>query len=369
MANPNLKSIKNSIVLVRVGYDLASLQDTLRIQDSLETIRFLLANQNKVLLLAHWGRPKGQPNPKLSLSRIQAVLQSYLTQKVGFYDQFAKGFDPEAISLIDSPVILLENTRFDPAEKSKDAQARQQLALKYSSLADFFVDEAFSVSHRKEATNHALKSLMPFTYGFSYQREVETLNSIKSQPKKPLAVIMGGAKLETKLPLIHSFLPVADMVLLAGKLAFTFIRAGQDLGWADFANIDLGSSEVNHEFLPTARDLILKYPQKLVLPVDFKYFEDNGTKIGDIGPRSLELFAKQLEQARTVFWNGPLGFYEKKPFDRGTDQLAQKLSQLKNCFKVIGGGDITSAIKPEILDKFDFVSMGGGATLKFLTKS
>jgi phosphoglycerate kinase len=369
MANPNLKSIKNSTVLVRVGYDLASLQDTLRIQDSLETIRFLLANQNKVLLLAHWGRPKGQPNPKLSLSRIQAVLQSYLTQKVGFYDQFAKGFDPEAIRLIDSPVILLENTRFDPAEKSKDAQARQQLALKYSSLADFFVDEAFSVSHRKEATNHALKSLMPFTYGFSYQREVETLNSIKSQPKKPLAVIMGGAKLETKLPLIHSFLPVADMVLLAGKLAFTFIRAGQDLGWADFANIDLGSSEINHEFLPTARDLILKYPQKLVLPVDFEYFEDNGTKIGDIGPRSLELFAKQLEQARTVFWNGPLGFYEKKPFDRGTDQLAQKLSQLKNCFKVIGGGDITSAIKPEILDKFDFVSMGGGATLKFLTKS
>ena len=98
-------------------------------------------------------------------------------------------------------------------------------------------------------------------------------------------------------------------------------------------------------------------------------FAINKLQIGDIGLRSLELFAKQLEQARTVFWNGPLGFYEKKPFDRGTDQLAQKLSQLKNCFKVIGGGDITSAIKPEILDKFDFVSMGGGATLKFLTKS
>jgi phosphoglycerate kinase len=364
----NINTIRNSKVLVRVNYDLPNLEDDERIDDSLATIQTLLEENNKVILFTHWGRPDPvdiESHSHLSTSRLDDIIEEKLAESVLFINQFLSWEEAkEEIVNAKENIIILENTRYSADEKSKDPAIRLELAKKYATLADYFVDEAFAVSHRQEATNTEIKELLPSCHGLSFLNEVNNLNKLKS-PQKPFTVVMGGAKLETKLDLLNKILPKTDKLIVGGMLCFTFIAAKKALG---FENIpEIYDSIVETDFIETAKEIINHHGDKIITPVDFVYSPD-GKYAFDVGPKTLELFANSLSGAKTVFWNGPMGFYEKPPYDNGTLELGRIIIGLTNAFKVVGGGDTGSALPSYILDGIDFVSMGGGATLEYLNK-
>ena len=364
----NINAIQNSKVLVRVNYDLPNLEDSQRIDDSLATIQTLLEENNKVILCTHWGRPDAndiESHSKLSTSRLDDILEEKLAESVLFINQFVSWEEAkEEINNARENVILLENTRYNVDEKSKDPAIRLELAKKYAALADYFVDEAFAVSHRQEATNTEIKELLPNCHGLSFLNEINNLDKLKN-PQKPFVVVMGGAKLETKLELLNKILPKTDKLIVGGMICFTFIAAKKSMGIQNLPEIFESNVETN--FIATAKELINQYGDKIVTPIDFIYSPD-GRYAFDIGPKTLELFASTLSDAKTVFWNGPMGFYEKPPYDHGTLELGRLIIALTNAFKVVGGGDTGSALPSYILDGIDFVSMGGGATLEYLSK-
>jgi phosphoglycerate kinase len=375
--NLNLESITNSTVLVRVCYDLPDLQSFDRILDSQKTISLLLKQNNKVILATHWDRPEGK-NLEFSLLKQKNLIEKVLAQKVEFVDQY-NGFELAKKTIKDSKnqLFLLENTRFDADEKSKDAAKRSELAQKYATLASFFVDEAFPVSHRKEATNCEIKNFLPSCLGLSYQSEIANLEKLKNNPAKPFVAVMAGSKLETKLPLIEKMLPLVDKLILGGKLCFVFVKVLQDQGNSKYLQADLGLSEIEQDFYDKAAELLEKYSDKLVLPLDFVYGDKDfniveknftGKYAYDLGENSLAEFKEVLVGSKTIFWNGTLGCYEKKPFDTATLELAAAVTELPNSFKVIGGGDTNASLSKDLLAKFDFVSMGGGATLDYLAR-
>ena len=362
-----INQIQNSIVLVRVAFDLPSLDDTARIKDAVPTIELLLKNKNKVVLATKWGRPKGN-DPELSTQKLIPLLQTEFDANVDFINQFASFEQAKTeISNSQNQIFLLENTHFEADEKSKDEQKRLELAQKYASLADYFVDEAFPSSHRQEVTNTEIKEILPYVFGLAYANEIQNLDRLRLDVNKPFVVVMAGAKLETKLPLITKMLPKADKILLGGLLSFTFLQAAKDLGRGDLP--DICDSYVEVEFLEQAKELLKANPDKLVLPVDLVYEDENGKKYGrDVGSKTVELFQNELQKAQTIFWNGTLGFYEKPPFDKATHELGNYIASLSGAFKVLGGGDTGSSLPQNILDKLDFVSMGGGATLEYLSR-
>jgi phosphoglycerate kinase len=386
----DIQQIKNSRVLVRVSFDLPNLKDTTRILDAIPTIKLLLKNKNKLILCTKWGKVKEQDlqNPlesNLSLKKMQETLDIVFKKNLEeVYDlEFVNQFENFEIlenkikdRNLDSrdQIFLLENTHFEPKEKSKNPKERLEIAKKYAKLADFFVDEAFPSSHRSEATNTEIKELLTNCLGLSYQNELKNLNKLKEDIQKPYLVVMAGSKLETKLPLIQKILPKADKILLGGMLAFSFIKVAKDnnlplfLGDKNKQYPELFDSQIEENFLQTALELLQKYPEKLVLPVDFVYDNKGDKRFAyDVGPKTLQLFENYLKTAKTIFWNGTLGFYEQKPFDKGTLELAEFVSNLEDTFSAIGGGDTNSSLPKHILEKFSFVSMGGGATLEYLS--
>ena len=392
----SLDQIVNSTVLMRVSFDIPSFDDIERILDAIPTIKQLLEQKNKLILCTKWGKIKEKieikemiNHPKstslllpILAKELKKVLPEYEnnlhdSDLINYRNQFAApSFAELKIDLYRhnfkfSPIVLLENTHFDPREKSKNEAERIEIAEEYAKLADFFVDEGFSSSHRVEATNTEIKTLLLFSFGLSFAREVENLEKLKN-PKKPFIILMGGAKLETKLPLLKRLIPVADKILVGGLLAFTFIKA-EKLNKGNQANLpEIFDSKVEEDFVIIAQELLRNYPEKIVLPSDFVYDEslENGTlrkTAGDIGELTIAKFGREIENCKTLFWNGPMGFFEKKPFDQATHQIAEIITK-SQCFSVLGGGDTNASLGKEILDKFGFVSMAGGATLDFLSR-
>ncbi len=376
MSKLNFDQIQNSTVLLRADLNLPSLKDDSRVVATIPTIRQLLANHNKVVILTHWGRPEGH-DPKLSTELLVPAITKHLSQQVEFVNQFSSFQEAKAqIEASRQSVFLLENTRFDPREQAKDTTVRLELAQVYAKLGEVLVDEAFAVSHRQEATNYELKQLLPSVLGLNYQQEIQYLDVIKSNPTYPYAVIISGSKLETKLPLIEKFLDKADYILLAGMICFTFIQAQADLVQTNQLATNqklpnLADSPIETDFLARAKEILKQYGPKLILPIDFAYYQDGDKTLAfDIGPETVNLFQSYLAKCQTIFWNGPLGVYERPPFDQGTKAIAQFLASLEDTTKpyiVTGGGDINSAIPEEYLAKFTWVSTGGGATLEYLS--
>jgi phosphoglycerate kinase len=367
-----LTEVHNSTVLVRVNYDLPSLSDTARIYDGMETIKLLTAQGNTVILLTHWGRPQGY-EPELSMERQLDIINSILHENnlasITFLDQYKSFESAKAYikSQSQGSILLLENTRFDPREYSSDTNEILELSNEYANLGDFFVDEAFAVSHRSEVTNSGIKSVLPHCVGLSYQHEVEVLSLLRDSPVHPFVVIMAGAKLETKLPLIQKMILKADKLILGGLLSFTFLQAQKELyPHLESAQIDFPTEVVEQHFLHIAKDLLLDYPDKIVLPLDFEY---EGKQALDVGNTTINKYIETISISKTVFWNGTLGKYEQPPFDHATRTLAKHIGDLADCYTVIGGGDTLSALDLETISNFDFVSMGGGATLEFLAKT
>ncbi len=338
--------------LLRVNLDIDSkdVKKSLRFRNVLNGIRFVSKTNNKVVVLAHRGRPHGKEN-KLSLRPFVNPLSRGLGKKVIFVNDFdfpniAKRIEQSQ----NGNVFLLENLRFVPGESRAD----KNLARFLASLGNKFINDDFPTSHRKNASNFELPKLLPSTIGPNFKTELRQLDKVMRHPKKPMVLIIGGAKTLDKLGVLKNFINKADSILLGGAPANTLLKA---------RGVHIGKSLYDQEALIQIKSFVTK--EKIVTPVDW---EVSKGAIWDIGPQSIELYKTVIERAKTIVWNGPMGKFEHKPFDRGTNALYKAILAQKEANILIGGGDTLRAIfqlgEPK---KHIFVSSGGGAMLTYLS--
>jgi len=362
-------------VLVRCDFNLplenGAIRDDFRIHQTLPTINHLIKSGAKLILLSHLGRPKGYPRAKLSLRPVSWRLSQLLKQEVRFVNRVLGRKVQRAVKkLKPSEVIILENLRFQRGEETND----QQFAASLSKLGDVYVNEAFSMCHRAHASVDRLPLLLPRFAGLNLAKEVEVLSQLIFNPLRPLVVVIGGAKIESKIEVIENFLKRADHLILGGKIVNVILRV---------KGICLGKPWPSDEVALKIKGLEITNP-KIHLPVDTmvagdprgeSYIREAGPGsvrkeeyILDIGQESIKAFQEIIKGAATVFWAGPLGFVENPRFDRGTEEIAKAIAINRNAFKVAGGGDTIIALRKfNLLDKFSHLSTGGGAMLTFLS--
>ncbi|MEK7137966.1 MAG: phosphoglycerate kinase [Patescibacteria group bacterium] len=324
-------------------------EDDWRMATAIPTLKFLIKNGCKVLVLSHKGRPNSIEK-KSSLKKDSEKLARLLGKKVRFIPHFR--FSEIKREIQEAPrgsVFVLENIRFLKGEGSNDLKLAKDLA----GLGDFYVNEAFAVSHRAAASVLAITQFLPSYAGLGLEQEITHLTRVMKSPVRPLLLIVGGGKASDKVELIKFFNKKADTILTGGAAANTLLlTSGYDI------KKSLADREGAKSFRP-----ILKY-KNLVLPIDYGV---SGDKILDIGPKTVEFYVSRIEKAKTIIWNGPMGFVEKKPFDRGTLAITKAIVKNKRCFSVTGGGETVEFLKKHRLDKgFSFISTGGGAMLDFL---
>ncbi|OLT38507.1 phosphoglycerate kinase [Saccharomonospora sp. CUA-673] len=369
-------------VLVRsdlnVPLDGSVITDDGRVRAALPTITRLAEAGARVVVTAHLGRPKGEPDEKYSLRPVAARLGELLGRTVPLAgDVVGPGAADVTAGLADGQVAMLENVRFDARETSKDADERGALARELAALVGpdaAFVSDGFGVVHRKQASVYDVARELPAYAGGLVLAELEVLRTLTGDPKRPYAVVLGGSKVSDKLAVIEALLPKVDRLVVGGGMCFTFLAA-QGHG--------VGSSLLETDMVDTCRRLLAEAGDKLLLPVDVvaadRFAADAATRtvpataiedgwMGlDIGPDSVRLFADAVGSAGTVFWNGPMGVFEMEPFAGGTRGVARSIAD-GDGFSVVGGGDSAAAVRvlglPE--DGFSHISTGGGASLEYL---
>ncbi|MEK9180523.1 MAG: phosphoglycerate kinase [Patescibacteria group bacterium] len=337
-------------------------EDDWRMKAVLPTIKFLLRHADKIIIVSHKGRPQpslirsngriGEANKKLSLAADAKTLSRLLGKKVHFVSNFNfLGIKQMVNAAPKSSVFLLENLRFLKGEEQNSRELAKDLAC----LADYYVNDAFAVSHRENASVVAITKLLPSYAGLEFEKEIDILSRVMKKPKKPLVLVLGGGKAADKMGAIQFFKNKATNILLGGAPANTiYLLEGAD--------IKKSLADRNPDDLKRLRRII-KY-KNLVLPLDF-IFHNNS--ILDVGQRTMGLFALRISKARTIIWSGPLGLIEKKPYDRGSLAIAKSIAQNRKAFSLAGGGETVMFLKKHGLDKkFSFISTGGGAMLDFL---
>ena len=362
-------------VVVRVDFNVpienGEIQDDTRIRAALPTIEALLRGGASLILISHLGRPKGTVNPELSLRPVARQLSKLLDRPVQLADDVVGEDATEKVAKLErGDVLLLENVRFEAGEEKNDDALARELAA----FGDLYVNDAFGAAHRAHASNVGIASHLPSYAGDLMVSEVEALGALTNDPARPFVAILGGAKVSDKIGVIENLLPLVDAVLLGGGMANTFLMAE---GKA------VGDSLVEADFVDTARDIIEKAQRQSInflLPVDVvaaqamdgqaATVEADGISDGwaafDIGPRTIEQFSALIASAKTIFWNGPMGVFEKPAFANGTLAIAKAVAG-SDAFTVIGGGDSVSAIKQSgLADKISHISTGGGASLEFI---
>ncbi|MCL2530306.1 MAG: phosphoglycerate kinase [Coriobacteriia bacterium] len=371
--------VKGKRVLVRVDFNVplaeGTVTDDTRIRAALPTIEFLRNNGARIILMSHLGRPKGEGfEEEYSLAPVARVLSRILGEPVAFAPG-TTGAEVEQLSasLEDGGVLLLENLRFDAREKKNN----EEFAAELAKLADIYVDDAFGAAHRAHASVEAITRLLPSYAGFLLDLEITTLSALLEAPKRPFVAILGGSKVSDKIKIIDALLEQVDTLLVGGGMCFTFLKA---------QGYEIGKSLCEDEWQEGALELLQKAVDRgvqLLLPIDIvqaAYFgEDAPTKICtidemdsammglDIGPATSELFARAISSAKTVFWNGPMGVFEMKPFESGTKTVAKAVATLQDATTVVGGGDSVAAIKVyNLQDQIGFISTGGGASMQLL---
>ncbi|MEU8037785.1 phosphoglycerate kinase [Streptosporangium sp. NPDC049078] len=369
-------------VLVRADLNVPLEGDVItddgRIRASVPTIKELAGRGARVVVVAHLGRPKGKPNPEYSLAPVAKRLGELLGADVAFATDVV-GESAQAVveALQDGQVALLENLRFEPGEESKDDEERAAFAARLAAFADVYVGDGFGAVHRKHASVYDVPGLLPHAAGRLVLAEVEVLRKLTDETERPYAVVLGGAKVSDKLGVIGNLLTKVDRLLIGGGMAYTFLAA---------QGYEVGRSLLQEDQLDKVRgflDEAAKREVEIVLPVDVlaavEFAEDaeyevvDATAIPadreglDIGPRTRELFAGKLADARTVFWNGPMGVFEFEAFSGGTRAVAEALIA-SEAFTVVGGGDSAAAVRRLGLaeDGFSHISTGGGASLEYL---
>jgi phosphoglycerate kinase len=375
----DLANLSGKRVFVRVDFNVPisedhKVGDTTRLEEAVPTIRELAAAGAVVILASHLGRPKGKRDPRYTLRPVADALVPILDQAVRFADDCV---GPEVEALIrdmdPGEVVLLENLRFHVEEEKNEPRFAEQLAA----LAETYVDDAFGSAHRAHASVVGIaERLSAKAAGRLLAREVEALGKLLGEPERPFAALLGGAKIEGKIDTLENLLPRLDMLLLGGGMANTFLAA---------EGYGLGSSLYEPDRVELAREILDRAKAKgteVLLPRDLVVTDNldspgrietvsanaipEGTKAVDVGPETRKAFAAAIARAHTLFWNGPLGVFEKPPFDAGTREVAQALA---NCpgFSVIGGGETVAAAKQAgAVDRIGHVSTGGGASLEFL---
>ena len=372
--------VRGKRVLVRVDFnvpldDQRRVTDDTRIRAALPTIQMLHDRHARIVLLSHLGRPKGKPSEKYSLAPVAARLAELLPElRVRFVPALTTDEAVRATTdLGDGDVLLLENTRFDAGEEANDEALSAQLAR----LGDVYVNDAFGAAHRAHASTAGVaRHLRPAVAGLLMERELQYLGAALAEPKRPFTAVLGGAKISGKIDVIQSLLPKVDRMLIGGAMANTFFRA---------QGRQTGRSLVEEDRIDMARDLLARAGDRILLPEDALVapsLEEPSRARGvpidaipadeamfDIGPRSIERFSRELQAAKTILWNGPMGVFETPPFDAGTLGVAQAIAQATalGATSIVGGGDSAAAVAQAGLDeKMSHVSTGGGASLEFL---
>ncbi len=352
-----------------------------RIRASVPTLVRLAKAGAKVIVTAHLGRPKGKPNPEFSLAPVARRLGELLESDgigVAFATDVTGESAQEAVQLLDEgQMLLLENVRFDPREESKDDAERDALADELAGLADVFVSDGFGVVHRKQASVYDVAAKLPHAAGGLVLAEVEVLKQLIEDPRRPYVVVLGGAKVSDKLGVIDNLLGKADRLLIGGGMAYTFLAA---------QGYDVGTSLLERDQIPTCAAYLNRAADRgveLLLPTDVlvadRFAADAAAEVVradeipadrmglDIGPETAKMFAEALADARTVFWNGPMGVFEFEAFAAGTRAVAQALAGIDG-LSVVGGGDSAAAVRRLGFDEsaFGHISTGGGASLEYL---
>lgn len=359
--------LKNKTVLLRCDFNVPISQnreilDDFRIREAVPTIKYLIKQNAKVILMSHLETKY----EKHSLNLIISKLNELLNQKIEFITDYLEKSGQEKIEkLKPGQVALLENLRFHKEEKEND----NKFAKKISQLGDIFINEAFSVSHRKHASIVSIPKYLPGTIGFLFEKELEVLSKILENPERPFVVIIGGIKVKTKIKTILNLLKKSDYLLLGSKIGETILAQKGILKQRKFdkeesvSQIDLTDLKVH---LPLDAIITLKEAKNSLKERAIgtvKREED----IYDIGPETIKVFTEIIKQAKTILWNGPLGMYEDKRFEKGTKQVLEAIVSNNSAFKVAGGGETLMAInKFHLKKRFDFLSTGGGAMLEFL---
>ncbi|MCG7309469.1 phosphoglycerate kinase [Brachybacterium sp. ACRRE] len=378
----SLGDLRGKRVIVRadlnVPLDGTTITDDGRIRAALPTISTLTGAGARVVVISHLGRPKGAPEEKYSLRPVVGRLSELLGADVAFAtDTVGDSARQTVDALADGQVAILENLRFNPGETAKDEAERRAFAEQIAALGDAFVSDGFGVVHRKQASVYELAQLLPSAAGELVTSEVEALRKVTDDPERPFVVILGGAKIADKLGVIENLLTKADRILIGGGMAYTFLKAqGHEIGKS---LLDAERVDTVREYLETAQENGVE----LVLPVDTVVAREFSADAEpttvpadqipadqegmDIGPRTAELFAEKIADARTIFWNGPMGVFEFETFARGTKDVATALADADG-FTVIGGGDSAAAVRTLGFDEsaFSHISTGGGASLELI---
>ncbi|MEB2285140.1 MAG: phosphoglycerate kinase [Polyangiaceae bacterium UTPRO1] len=349
-----------------------AITDATRIEAALPTVRYAIANGARVVLASHLGRPKGASDPKLSLRPVAAQLTALLRLEVKLAPDCV-GAEVEQLvgSLERGQALLLENLRFHPEEEKNDPAFARQLAA----LADVYVNDAFGAAHRAHASTEGMARLVPLrAAGFLMKKEVEALSKITGHPERPLAAILGGAKVSDKIKVIEHLLTKVNTLLIGGAMAYTFLRArGEHTG---DSLVEDDRVEVARQVLARAEDLgvVLRLPTDHLVstaldgsaPAEVVTMIPGGKKGVDIGPATVALYREEIAKARTIFWNGPMGIFEVDAFSKGTMAIADALAD-SAALTVVGGGDSIAALaRSGRSSDITHISTGGGASLEFL---
>lgn len=365
--------LKGKRVFIRVDFNVPlapggrEITSDKRIRASLPTIQYVLEHGAGLILASHLGRPKGKRNPEMSLQPAAVRLAELLNRPVTMAPDC---IGPEVTSILPAPgeVLLLENLRFHPEEEKNDPEFSRQLAA----LCDVYINDAFGSAHRAHASTVGMVSFVPVAApGLLMEQELKYLGMVTTNPQRPAVAILGGAKVSDKIEVIENLSKVVDRMLIGGAMAYTFLES---------QGLPVGKSLVEADKLELAAALLAAHPDKLVLPVDHVVAPElkDGVESSvveripddqmglDIGPKTVEQYSALLSSAKTIVWNGPMGVFEKPPFDKGTVAVAKAVAN-SGAVSVVGGGDSEKAVKSAgVTSKISHVSTGGGASLEFL---